>query len=292
LTERDSKGNTMFTQPLRRLHRKPLRTVPLIKRLCAGFSAAGLFVVPHTAISADLPVKAPAAPVYNWTGCYLGVNAGGAASGSDFSSSVGPGSHLTNAGDLGSAGTVAVAGTESHNDSNYIVGGQTGCNWQTGTLVFGLEGDVDYFHSHPGFNNSTESLTDGSPLTVGQVLKTDYLATVRPRVGLAADRNLAYITGGAAFTNVNYTQTYLDGETPPGVGTASASRLAVGWVVGAGWEYAWSDHWTFKLEYLFAGFPTTSALGSITDTVGGTNPLHGSADLTVQTARAGVNFKF
>jgi outer membrane immunogenic protein len=277
----------------RPLHLKTAGWARMSSVLIACTIACGpLLVLTLRAGAGDMSVKAPAAPAYNWTGCYIGVNAGGAASGSDFSSSVGPGSHLTNPGDLGPAGTVAVAGTESHNDSNYIVGGQTGCNWQTGTFVLGLEGDVDYFHSHPSFNNSTESLADGSPLTVGQMLTTDYLATVRPRVGLAADRNLGYITGGAAFTNVNYTQTYFDGETPPGIGTASASKLAGGWVVGAGWEYAWSDHWTFKLEYLFAGFPTTSALGSITDTVGGTNPLHGSADLTVQIARAGINFKF
>ena len=68
----------------------------------------------------------------------------------------------------------------------------------------------------------------------------------------------------------------------------------MGWTAGVGWEYAWTDNWTFKLEYLFASFPgTTNGLGAITDTVGGTNPLQGSADhLVIQTARAGVNFKF
>jgi outer membrane immunogenic protein len=288
----------MFTQPLCRLHRKPLRSVQIVNLLRAGFSSAALFAVPHTAISADLPVKAPAAPVYNWTGCYAGINGGGGASGSDFHTNVGPGTHFTDPGDVGPGGTVATDGTGSANDSNYIVGGQTGCNWQTGTIVFGLEGDVDYFHSHPSFSNDTNTLNDGvTPFTVSQTLKTDYLATIRPRVGIAADRNLGYITGGAAFTNVNYTQTYFDvpngGSVAfPGMGSATASKSLVGWVVGAGWEYAWSDHWTFKLEYLFAGFPTTNALGSITDPAGGINPLHGSGDLTIQSARAGVNFKF
>jgi opacity protein-like surface antigen len=48
----------------------------------------------------------------------------------------------------------------------------------------------------------------------------------------------------------------------------------------------------FKLEYLFASFPTRNAAGAIADSTGGTNPLHGSADLAIQTVRAGVNFKF
>jgi hypothetical protein len=52
------------------------------------------------------------------------------------------------------------------------------------------------------------------------------------------------------------------------------------------------DKDAFKLEYLFASFPTTNAAGAIADGTGGTNPLHGSADLAIQTVRAGVNFKF
>jgi outer membrane immunogenic protein len=118
---------------------------------------------------------------------------------------------------------------------------------------------------------------------------------VRPRLGVAADRNLAYITGGAAFTKASYTQTYADtlnAGLTPGNGTASGSKSLTGWVAGAGWEHAWTDHWTFRLEYLFAKFPTTSALGSIADAARGTNTLHGSADLTIQTVRAGVNYKF
>ena len=38
----------------------------------------------------------------------------------------------------------------------------------------------------------------------------------------------------------------------------------MGWTAGAGWEYALSDHWTIRFEYLFASFPTTSASGVIT----------------------------
>ena len=86
--------------------------------------------------------------------------------------------------------------------------------------------------------------------------------------------------------------TQISAIAPPGTGSASGSKSLTGWTVGAGWEYAWTDHWTFKLEYLFASFPTTNGLGAIADTAGGTNPLHGSADLVIQTLRAGVNFKF
>ena len=81
-------------------------------------------------------------------------------------------------------------------------------------------------------------------------------------------------------------------EAGAGAGTATGSKSLIGWTIGAGWEHAFADHWTFKFEYLYAGFPTTSASGVIADPAGGTNPLHGSADLVVQSLRAGVNYKF
>jgi outer membrane immunogenic protein len=66
----------------------------------------------------------------------------------------------------------------------------------------------------------------------------------------------------------------------------------IGWTVGGGWEYAWTDHFTTNIAYLFAQFPTTNGSGKIVDTAGGSNGLHGSADLVIQTVRLGLNYKF
>jgi outer membrane immunogenic protein len=248
--------------------------------LAFGSTAAG---------AADLAVKTPVAPAYQWTGCYVGLNLGGGASGTNFSSSVDPGTHLLGA----DPAVVAASGGGGANREGILAGGQAGCNWQTGTLVLGLEGDFDYFHSNPNFGNNTNTLSDGvTPFTISQSLTTNYLGTVRPRIGIGADRNLAYITGGVAFTRVSYTESYSDGAAPPGAGTAAASRNLVGWTAGAGWEYAFAEHWTVRAEYLIAGFPKTSALGAITDAAGGSNALSGSSDVTIQLIRAGVNFKF
>jgi outer membrane immunogenic protein len=243
----------------------------------------------RAAIAADMPLKAAEAPAYRWSGCYAGINLGGGASGTNFTSTVDPGTHLLGA----DPALVAADGNGGANADGLLAGGQAGCNWQTGTFVAGLEGDFDYFHSHPNFSNNTNTLSDGvTPFTISQSLTTDFLATVRPRIGIAADRNLAYITGGAAFTRVSYAESYVDGAAPPGAGTATASRYLAGWTAGAGWEYAFAANWTVRAEYLYAAFPKTSALGAITDAGGGTNTLHGSSDLVIQLVRASVNFKF
>jgi len=251
-----------------------------------GLALAGVLAT-GSALAADMPMKTPAAPAYQWAGCYIGVNVGGGASGTHFGSAVDPGTYLA----AGDAATVGGSGGGGANADGILAGGQAGCNFQSGRLVYGLEGDFDYFHTDPQFNNNTNMLANGNAFAISQSLTTNFLATVRPRIGIAADRNLAYITGGAAFTSVSYTTSYVDANTPPGTGTASASRALVGWTAGAGWEYAWADHWTVRAEYQLASFPTTNALGTIAG-AGGTNTLHGSTDLVIQIVRAGVNFKF
>ena len=254
----------------------------------AVFATMPLACGSRVAAAADMPMKSAAAPAYQWSGCYVGANGGGGVSSSNFTTTVDPGSYLG----ATDAATVSNDGTGSANNSSFLGGGQAGCNWQSGTVVVGLEGDFDYFRSNTNFYNNTDTLPVlGVPFVIGQSITTDYLATVRPRIGIAADRNFAYITGGAAFTDASYTESYADGSVPPGIGSATASKFLTGWTAGAGWEYAWTDHWTIRFEYLFAAFPTTSATGAIAN-AGLSNALHGSGDLVMQVARAGVNFKF
>ncbi|MGO9700619.1 MAG: outer membrane protein [Xanthobacteraceae bacterium] len=263
--------------------RPPTRSV-----LVTSAATIALSCISSGAIAADMPLKAPPVPAYQWSGCYVGLNAGGGTSGTNFGTTIDPGTYLA----AGDAATVAGSGGGGKNADGLLGGGQLGCNFQTGILVVGAEADFDSFRSNPQFNNNTNTLANGNTFAIGQSLTTNYLATVRPRIGIGADRNLAYLTGGAAFTSISYTESYADANVPPGTGTANASRSLVGWTAGAGWEYAFADHWTVKAEYLFASFPTTNATGLITGPGGTSNALHGSTDLVIQLVRAGVNFKF
>jgi outer membrane immunogenic protein len=253
-----------------------------------------LFANEKTAVAADMPMptKAPAvAARYQWSGCYVGLNGGGGTVGSNFTTNVGAGGYLP-PGPPSDPLEVSNDGTGSRNGANAVGGGQIGCNWQSNTIVFGVEGDFDYFRSTAAYINNTDTLPNlGFPFAIGQSLTTNYLATVRPRIGIAADRNLAYITGGVAFTRASYAESYSDSNG--GAGAATYSQSLTGWVAGAGWEYAVTDHWLFRAEYLIARFPKINASGAITAPGGGTsNPLIGSADLLLQIARAGVNYKF
>jgi len=270
---------------------------------CHGFGLAAYLVTAAlplgctstAAIAADLPVKSEKAAAYQWSGCYFGLNGGIDGPGVTFATAVNPvGTHLPTPAD---ALEVSHDGSGAANTTSWVAGGQVGCNWQSATLVLGLEGDFDYLGGVPQFTNDTNLLpSTGDPFVIKQSLQTDYLGTVRARVGVAADRNLGYLTGGVAFTQTHYTQSYVDslfGGALPGAGVATASKSLIGWVAGAGWEHASTDNWIFRVEYLFTKFGATDASGAITDAARGVNAFQGAAnDLVVQILRVGVNYKF
>jgi len=174
-----------------------------------------------SAYAADLParhmpVKAPVAvPYYNWTGLYLGVNAGYA---------------------WGRIGTVA--GNENLN--GFAGGAQIGYNWQVNNFVFGLEADFQ--------GSSQKSSASGIDPVLGAWSASDrirYFGTIRGRLGVAQDRWLVYVTGGYAYQNVA-----IDVATA-NFGGFSDNQTKGGWTVGGGLEYAFAGPWTAGIEYLY-----------------------------------------
>ncbi len=223
------------------------------------------------AFAADLPPAAappprapvayiPAAPVFSWTGFYVGLNAGGA---------FGNSSWTTPAGSVGSFSTLGA-----------LFGGQIGGNYQIGQFVIGAEGDFDW-------QNLRGASATGicAPAVIGGcAVASNWLATIRGRAGFAADRVLFYVTGGGAFTNIKPST----GALPYGGGSEP------GWTAGGGIEYAFTDDWTAKFEYLYASFQSANCNSGSCSV--GNAVVPGLAPATVSfnenIVRAGVNYKF
>ena len=165
-------------------------------------------------------------------------------------------------------------------------GGQLGYNYQTGNIVFGLEADFDYF-GLKGTSTISSTFVGGGDFTLNNSVKTDWLFTLRPRVGVAFDRFLPYVTGGLAVTNVKYSSSLAD----PVFGTSQASNVnetKAGWTVGGGVEYAVTPKWSVKAEYLYADFGSVSMTS-----IGGNGAVFSqSATLKANIVRGGVNVKF
>ena len=109
----------------------------------------------------------------------------------------------------------------------FVGGAHIGYLYQTGPAVLGLEGDVE-----------------------GTTIKNSGLrASLRGRLGFAADRALFYVTGGGALANQNYTL------FSPFTGfNTNASATKLGWTVGGGVEYAFAPNWSARVEYRYSDF--------------------------------------
>jgi outer membrane immunogenic protein len=128
-------------------------------------------------------------------------------------------------------------------------------------------------------------------------------ATIRGRIGFAADRLLVFVTAGAAFANYKSDTAILFG-TGVGAGRTfegvqhigSLSYQRIGAAVGGGAEYAFTDRWSFKVEYLallFSGQAYSSPLVAATNPfIPGYTWLTRFDSSTEHIVRAGLNFRF
>jgi|HubBroStandDraft_6_1064221.scaffolds.fasta_scaffold16822_2 outer membrane immunogenic protein len=276
-----------------------------MKKFALAVSLVALSAV--TASAADMapaPVYAKAAPpppVMTWTGWYVGLNAGGAWGQADPTTAVAYSS--TGYFAASSATAVNALGNQRISPDGFTGGGQIGYNWQFSNAVVGFESDFDYFRQSG--SASTTALYPGfapSTFTVNSAFSTDWLFTFRGRAGfLAAPNLLLYGTGGLAVTeissNFGFSDTYPN--VAPFVGateSASARDTRVGYTVGVGGEYAISNAWSFKAEYLYLDFGRMNMTSNnLTSSVFGPYPasvFSNSVNLKSNVARVGINYHF
>src|SRR5215469_16884022 len=194
-------------------------------------AVAALIAAP--AFAADIPTKAPApapAPVYNWTGWYVGVNAGASMGNvkTDFNGAPifwnqPPNTQITPG--FGFSDTSAPSG--------FIGGGQIGYNWQySPVIVVGLEADFQgALERDSGQLNNSFSCFDCISIFTGGTFqgatsltqtsvtdyttKIDWFGTVRARIGYVWGNGnvMSYLTGGLAYgeVKINGTNTFTAG---------------------------------------------------------------------------------
>jgi outer membrane immunogenic protein len=264
-------------------------------------------------MAADLPVKAPAVEVPSWTGFYLGAYAGGAWGRSNANTSVDcsattiPPAYLCGSGPVAAGGSnasaVNAAGTGTITATGFTGGVEAGYNVQADRFVYGLETDFGAMHlrgARQGNGTYPVGLVviPGAPFAVSSSFSTDWLFTLRGRVGwTAAPSVLAYATGGLAVTRLGVNNSFADliGGIAPGSESTNSAATKAGLAVGGGLEWMVNLHWTVKAEYLFVDFGKVATTGFIANpaiAVGYAQGISTSSDLSASIARAGVNYKF
>jgi outer membrane immunogenic protein len=253
----------------------------VLKKIFLASAALALFASPGFA--ADLPVKAPPmpAPVFSWTGLYVGGN-GGWGWGRSQSTELAPGSLAF------PTGTVF---DEIHS-SGWLAGAQVGFNYQTAyNLVVGVEGEWDWTNI-----SGTETTVSTAPRRVGFSSTTTGrikdLADLTGRIGWAAGPWLFYGKGGVALDQTSSSGVFL---SPTGtlVDTSASSTDRSGWVVGAGFEWAFAPAWSAKIEYEHFDFGHTNVgVNSITLATGVFSTTFVSSTERIDVVKGGINYRF
>ena len=238
-----------------------------MKKLLLG--TISLIALSGSAMAADLaPRPSPPpiiAPIYDWTGFYIGANGGWG--------------EVHNCVDLlDAAGTAFAQGCRDR--SGGLIGGQLGYRWQASQFVFGLEAQGDW----ADLSNQRLSLINS---TFSTRTKTGAIGLFTGQIGYAWNASLFYLKGGAAVTDTRFS--ILD--TASGVELAAASATRWGAAVGVGWEYGFAPNWSVGIEYdhLFMGDRNNSFTATDPRVVGFLNSRI-SQDVDMLTLR--INYRF
>jgi len=250
------------------------------------------------ALAADMPSKMPVkappivAPVYNWTGFYVGAHAGYRWADADLTTDP-----YTFTPPL--ASLVSVPGrNENYGLNGGIVGLQAGYNYQFApNWLLGVEGDWTWGKSSDSIARTitgTAASGDGFTLNRNSEVELTWQATIRGRLGYVNGPWLIYGTGGVAFAHVKWSEANTLSVAAPATTVSVAwsdSKTLTGWVAGAGMEYMFNPNWIGRVEYLYESF------GDFTVPTGlvpaGSPPRPGNLDLSaVQKVRVGISYKF
>lgn len=227
--------------------------------LSAPASAADLAARPYT----KAPMAAPA-PIYTWTGFYVGVQGGGGWGRSDETF-------------FGAPNAPGFAGTQNYDTTGGFVGGVVGYNWQSGPAVFGIEGDYHW----ADINGRSAVITPAFGDTYFTRIRS--FGDIKGRLGYSTGPALLFVSGGAAVGDIQHRY---DAALNPLSASFVQNNTRWGWTVGAGAEYMFAPNWSAKVEYNYIDFgkstiqytPVVANRSEWTD--------------TVHTVKAGVNYHF
>jgi outer membrane immunogenic protein len=270
-------------------------------------ASAGAMALSGAAFAAE---PAPAPPPPQWSGFYVGGNAGGTWSNNNSVATVtGNGASFPGFDPLGIATARLATTSVPVKIDGFIGGGQWGDNYQfANRWVGGFESD---FQGITGGNHTTTLFSQATADVAGVGFSTNqnltaskslnWLATDRVRLGyLISPTFLAYGTGGVAYGTTRASVTIAQTVSPgfsSGASFGNFDKTLAGWTAGGGVEWLFYPNWSLKVEYLyydlgrvnFTMSPLVNSVGGVPVTVGAPSA---STRFNGNIVRAGLNYHF
>lgn len=208
-----------------------------------------------TAYAADPAVSSD----HDWSGFYIGANVGWG--GADYSGCI-------------ECDADSRAEAEELNVDGLVGGLHAGYNWQTDNIVLGVEidGSLANWSDYAATASDDES----------QQASVNFLGSARVRAGLTSGNGLVYATGGLAISDAVWESKRDDDSWE------TVDFNNVGGVIGAGVEYAVSEHMSIRAEGLYYIFNDEQSVADLNSgSAGESVTLDSMAEL-----RVGASFGF
>lgn len=119
-----------------------------------------------------------------------------------------------------------------------LLGVQAGRNWQSGAMVYGIEGGLNLTRTRDSISLGTASAS----------MRINPFADLRGRVGYAMNDGLLYAVGGLSAGRIQYAAS--DGATS----NIEETYTRVGWSLGVGYEQQIGNNWTMRGEYSYTQY--------------------------------------
>jgi len=270
-----------------------------MRKFLLASSAIAALMVAAPAGAADMPVKArplpPPAPVFTWTGFYIGAHVGGAWGTTESTlNSVSVNFDCPVVVDdlvalqvlcprdrTLSGFSIPISQTQTN---GFLGGVQGGYNLQIAPwAVIGVEAQFSW-----------TDLKGTSPcvLVLSCTTEHDWITTLAGRFGVTYDRLMLYVKGGIAWSKVDYSAALNLGFISA---STSVSDTRVGGMFGAGIEYAFLPNWSAKIEYNYIDFNSEDYNFPVSFGIRGVNvnlDFGTTIHERIHLVKAGINYRF
>jgi outer membrane immunogenic protein len=249
-----------------------------IVSLTACAAALGLLASAHDVSAQQNQQQNWSGGGYNWSGFYGGGNLGGAFGGSDFLSGLGrgvpffEGQFYPGFADPATPGIIAAYRNNYVDVKSFTGGVQGGYNFWAGGVLLGIEADLNFLNAKKSKTTTATGFNDpvlgAATYKFTNEIDANYIASLRPRIGIPFGGMLLYATGGVALTTLKYDHHFVGsggGYANNVIGpfsiteNASESATKVGWTLGGGVELPLGPNVSVRTEYLFTKFGNISS---------------------------------
>jgi outer membrane immunogenic protein len=213
-------------------------------RVYAAFAALCVFIFHFSVPALAGETSTPAGP--DWNKPYVGIAIGAGYGEADHTLGLG-GSYFN----IQDRAQLDPMGSRDQSEVMPAASVFAGINHQWGNLILGLEGEFTYapFEKKYDSGRTEYDSIGGVFFNLRSRVTSEWMASLRPRLGYAFGNSLAYITAGPALSKFSYRFHFDDDNLGGNTSTVNKEEFRLGWTAGIGCDYELENGWAIRTSY-------------------------------------------